>query len=866
MKTNKYLSIVLAITLLMTAIFPSGIYAEEDIQENPILLNDDDELISEDIAETTNDIENEIVDMDYDAIFEDAIEDNLSVSEDEYEQSTEENADYSLDEGLDSILHNGSLLSDEGYAIVLEGTIAYDGIASDYAMGIFQTDAIVFCKLAERGDTQDRDWFAVTYARYDEDINDNVIETSYVQRYEMTAADETKVNSLYEENASGNGGVVVYNDIVLPIVIFEKTMATLSSRESSFITIISEPEDQTVAPGAEVELNVEAEGAGLKYQWQTKLTPTSEWTNTGFTGNKTATLRFKTSVAQNGRQFRCVITDSAGNTAETQGMTLTITTLSIISEPEDLIVGVGAEVELNVEAEGVGLKYQWQTKLTPTSEWTNTGFTGNKTATLKFKTSAAQNGRQFRCVITDSAGNTAETQGMTLTIATLSIISEPEDMTVGVGEEVELTVEAEGTGLKYQWQTKLTPTSEWTNTGFTGNKTATLKFKTSAAQNGRQFRCVITDSAGNIAETQGMTLTISTLSIISEPEDMTVGVGEEVELTVEAEGVGLKYQWQTKLSPTSEWTNTGFTGNKTATLKFKTALTQNGRQFRCVITDGVGNTAETHGMTLTVSTLTIKSEPEDMIVGIGTEVELTVEAEGDDLQYQWQTKVTPTSEWANTGFTGNKTSTLKFKTAITQNGRQFRCLVTDNTGYTVETKGMTLTVSTLVIKSEPEDMTVSVGTEVELKVEAEGEGLKYQWQTKTSPTSEWANTGLTGNKTDTLKFMPTAAYNGRQYRCIITDNVGYIVMTQGMTLTVEQQYIVNNVVYELIDGIMCVVGYEGNLTSYTIEENVEGYTVTKIGDSAFENNTTVTAVDLPDTIEIIGKRAFANCSHLSSMT
>ena len=64
---------------------------------------------------------------------------------------------------------------------------------------------------------------------------------------------------------------------------------------------------------------------------------------------------------------------------------------------------------------------------------------------------------------------------------------------------------------------------------------------------------------------------------------------------------------------------------------------------------------------------------------------------------------------------------------------------------------------------------------------------------------------------------------------------------------------------------MVVVGYEGTNSSFVVKAEVNGVAVTKIGESAFEGNTNLVSIDLPDTITVIGKRAFANCSNLSKM-
>jgi len=75
----------------------------------------------------------------------------------------------------------------------------------------------------------------------------------------------------------------------------------------------------------------------------------------------------------------------------------------------------------------------------------------------------------------------------------------------------------------------------------------------------------------------------------------------------------------------------------------------------------------------------------------------------------------------------------------------------------------------------------------------------------------------------------------------------------------------NDVTYEIVEGTLTIVKYEGSAAELVIPETVEGYTVTVVGANAFENNATLTSIDLPDTITVIGKRAFANCTSLASM-
>ena len=85
-------------------------------------------------------------------------------------------------------------------------------------------------------------------------------------------------------------------------------------------------------------------------------------------------------------------------------------------------------------------------------------------------------------------------------------------------------------------------------------------------------------------------------------------------------------------------------------------------------------------------------------------------------------------------------------------------------------------------------------------------------------------------------------------------------------LTINSQIIENEIVYEVLaDNTLIVVDYLGSATEVVVPEIVEGKTVTEIGESAFEDTISLEKIDLPDTILVIGKRAFKGCSNLSSM-
>ena len=92
------------------------------------------------------------------------------------------------------------------------------------------------------------------------------------------------------------------------------------------------------------------------------------------------------------------------------------------------------------------------------------------------------------------------------------------------------------------------------------------------------------------------------------------------------------------------------------------------------------------------------------------------------------------------------------------------------------------------------------------------------------------------------------------------------VISETAVLSVAAFPIVDGIIYENTLNGLRIVGVSTAKKNIVIPETVNGLTVREVGPSAFENQTMLESIDLPDTIEIIGARAFAGCKNLSSMS
>ena len=288
----------------------------------------------------------------------------------------------------------------------------------------------------------------------------------------------------------------------------------------------------------------------------------------------------------------------------------------------------------------------------------------------------------------------------------------------------------------------------------------------------------------------------TTLKIVKQPTDVSVANGDSAIFTVVAEGNNLSYQWQVSSSNGANWGDTALDGNKTATLTVSPVGTVlNGRLYRCVVTDSTGNTVTSDAAKLTVDeaagTIVINAQPTDVDSAVGNAVSFIVEAEGEGLTYQWQLSKDSGTTWGNTSLNGNTTKFISFVIPNADySGRMFRCVITDANGNTLTSNPAKLTLNGIpdvTVTIQPKNLSAKVGDTVNIPVVAKSSKsnkLTYQWQV--SSTGEtWKNTTVTGYNTSALNFaIPNVNYNGRQYRCLVTDGNGSWALSDAMKLTV----------------------------------------------------------------------------------
>ena len=198
--------------------------------------------------------------------------------------------------------------------------------------------------------------------------------------------------------------VVAYTDVVM-----------LDMQDPS-VEILGQSENVFVTANKTATFTVEAEGMDLTYLWYRSNDKGATWNQTYLSGYNTNTLSFVAN-ANRAAMYMCKITDGSGTVAWSEPVKLQILSaeLKILTQPVGTTCANGETATFTVEAQGDGLKYQWYGS-TDGETWTATYLGGYNTETLSFTVNVTRAMKIYKCVITDVAGNTVETDSVSVAI------------------------------------------------------------------------------------------------------------------------------------------------------------------------------------------------------------------------------------------------------------------------------------------------------------------------------------------------------------------------------------------------------------------------------------------------------------------
>lgn len=188
----------------------------------------------------------------------------------------------------------------------------------------------------------------------------------------------------------------------------------------------------------------------------------------------------------------------------------------------------------------------------------------------------------------------------------------------------------------------------------------------------------------------------------------------------------------------------------------------------------------------------ITEQPAGVSVSSGTAVSFTVKARGNNLQYQWYYRTSSSGTWMKSSASCAKTATytISASSVVTaRDGYQYRCVVSNENGSATSSAAtLHVTLAKPVIKTQPQNVTVSSGTKVTFSVKATGEKLNYQWYYRKSASGTWTKSSAACASSSVYELSASSvvsARNGYQYRCVVSNEAGSVTSdTAALTVVV----------------------------------------------------------------------------------
>ena len=517
----------------------------------------------------------------------------------------------------------------------------------------------------------------------------------------------------------------------------------------------------------------------------------------------------------------------------------TIPATSITSQPSNTTVCEGTLATFSVSAEGGNnLTYQWQSDAGGSFQnLTNGGdISGANSAQLNIDNADNNDEANYQVIVSSDCGPSVTSAPVSLAVNDATVINtQPSDQQVCEGTDATFTVDAGGTSLNYQWQSNAGGSwQDLINGGdISGVNTNTLTITTAEESDEAGYRCVIQGDCGNL-NTDQVQLTVNpNTQINTAPSNQIVCEGTIATFTVDADGTNLTYQWQRDAGGgfqnlTNGGDISGATGN---TLSIANAENADEANYQVIVSGDCGPDQTGGPVSLTVNDATvINVQPVDQTVCEGNNVSFTVDADGTNLNHQWQSNAGGSwQDLSNSGdFSGVRSNTLNISNTEEADEAGYRCVIQGDCGN-LTTNEVLLTVNpTTQITTEPTAETVCEGTTATFTTDADGTSLTYQWQSDAGGSFQNLTNGgdISGATSNTLSIANAENADEANYRVIVNGDCGAAQTSNDVSLTVNDATAITS---QPVDTTVCEgetaffsLSAEGHNLSYQWQTNAGG--------------------------------------------
>lgn len=377
--------------------------------------------------------------------------------------------------------------------------------------------------------------------------------------------------------------------------------------------IVAHPSDQTICTGSSATFSANVTGfPSPAFQWQKKSPNDPDFSNVVGETNSTLVLA-NVQQSMSGTFYRLRCKNSCDTNVFTQAALLSVDAPpQITSQPASVTACTGSTVRLKIGLSGVPLSFQWRKNGSPVS--------GATSDSLILANVVAADTGDYDLVIVGACSPSQITSSLAKVrlYPTISVITLPKKDTLCEGTSLNLSVNASGLNLSYQWMKD--------GVEIPAAVSPTYSLPGAAQTSAGDYRVKISDSC------KTTTVQISEVSvklkpvITAQPQGSTICPGMSLSLTVIATGAN-----------SIQWKKDGVTipGATTATLTITNAQTPDGGRYTVEVLNSCGVTTSNDALVKISKRTAITLHPQSKVEKEGNSVTFTVTAEGDNLTYQW---------------------------------------------------------------------------------------------------------------------------------------------------------------------------------------------------------------------------------------
>lgn len=534
---------------------------------------------------------------------------------------------------------------------------------------------------------------------------------------------------VYTVQISGPGGQIVSESALLTV--------------TGAPTVISSPQNQTIAAGSQFTLSVQATGSvPLSYQWFKNGTPVQGANSPSYTVNG--------AQPSDSGLYVVTVSNGAGSSTSAGATVSVLEAPAIVTQPQGQAVKAGASFTLSVSASGSApINYQWLKFGINIPGATGPNFT--------IGSAGPEHAGSYSVRVSNPVGNITSSAAAISVLTAPVITLNPVGQTLNAGSTLSLTVAGSGSvPLSYQWSKDGLDIPGATSAEY-------LKTSVQGADAGN-YSVRISNAAGSVSSISAAISVIVPPSITGQPQNLTVNLGEPIRLVVQTSGSQpLTYRWRKNgaLIP----------GADQANFEIASAESQNGGFYVVEVSNSAGSVAsQTAVVTVSLPNAPVITQgPLSANVQLNARITLTVTATGNGpLAYQWFKNGEP--------LPGANLASFEVASAQTSDAGSYNVRVSNSGGSSLSSAA-TITVGVPpTITVQPVSLDRDAGSSAQFTVQATGSApFNYRWLR--------GGGYISGATNQTLLIAQVRASDSGVYQVEISNNAG-VVTSQPATLTV----------------------------------------------------------------------------------